>query len=182
MKRVVLVVASTLAVAHADTRADEPASGWELYPHGVELQLGIASPIGLGVAADTAPVRWLSVWAGAGLSSGGVQLAAGVRVRAVRGRRHAWYVGAAPSVGRYEEPTPHEDADRVNARAVWANAEAGFEYRQPRGFTFRAFAGATHMLNQGDVVCVGDDAASCRPEELWGDQLPYGGIALGFSL
>ncbi len=174
-----LVLAAIAALPHA-ARAEVP-SAWERAPHNAELQLGIASPIGLGLAVDSAPLRWLSLWVGAGLNSEGVQLAGGVRLRAVRTPGRAWYAGVAPSVGRYREPTPDEEAHRLNRRAVWANAEGGLELRRARGLTFRAFVGVTHMLNQGEVVCVGDDISGCRPDELWGATLPYGGVAIGHS-
>ena len=170
-----LLIAGVMASAPA-ARAD----AWTAAPRTLELQLGVASPLGVGVALDVAPVRWLSVGAGVGHSATAAQVAGCVRARPWAGPGRALYLGAGASAGGYREPTPDETTDRVAARAYWASPEVGVEWRGS-GVAARLFAGPTFLLNPDAVHCSGAAVAACEAGETWGTAMPFGGVAIGWA-
>lgn len=166
--------------AMAALPAAAPADAWDDTPRTIELQFGIASPLGVGVAIDVAPVAWLSVGAGVGHSSTAPQLAGCVRARPWAGPRRALYLGGCVSAGGYREPTPDETTDRAAARAWWASPEIGVEWRGS-GVAARIFAGPTFLLNPDAVHCTGADVPGCEAGETWGTSMPFGGVAIGWA-
>jgi hypothetical protein len=172
-----LVIASAAVAAPA---AAARADAWAAAPRTIEAQVGIASPLGLGVAVDVAPVRWLSVGAGVGRSATAAQVAGCVRARPWAGPRRALYLGACVSAGGYREPTPSDATYREAARAWWASPELGIEWRSG-GVAARVFAGPTFLLNPDAVHCTGADLAGCEAGETWGTSMPFGGVAIGWA-
>lgn len=181
MRSRVLVVSLVLLAGGAVARADG-LDAWSVRPSGLELQLGIASPLGLGVAADLAPVRWLSLGGGLGHSATALQVAVCARARPWSNGRRALYLGLCGSAGGYSEPTPDDGTRREAARAYWASPELGVEWRSLDGLTARVFVGPTFLLNPDAVHCTGAAIASCEAGETWGTSMPFGGVALGWSL
>ncbi|MBL8622812.1 MAG: hypothetical protein JNK64_15965 [Myxococcales bacterium] len=172
-----LLIATTAVVAPSATaRAD----GWATAPRTLEAQLGLASPLGVGVAVDVAPVRWLSVGAGVGRSATAVQVAGCVRARPWAGPHRALYLGACASAGRYREPTSSDATYREAARAYWASPEIGVEWRGDH-VAARIFAGPTFLLNPDAVHCTGASIAACEEGETWGTAMPFGGVAIGWA-
>jgi hypothetical protein len=99
---------------------------------------------------------------------------------------HAWTLGAGLSTGGYswDEFTTDQPAHKSAARAHFANAEVGSEYRAASGLTARAFLGYARMLNPGALECIDTGANSDHcPKHHRGDGegLIYLGSSVGFA-
>lgn len=171
-----LIATAAMAARPAAARAD----AWASTPRTLEVQFGIASPLGVGVAIDVAPVAWLSVGAGVGHSSTAPQLAGCVRARPWAGPGRALYLGGCVSAGGYREPSSVDSTYREAARAYWGSPEIGVEWRGS-GVAARIFAGPTFLLNPDAVRCTGADVAGCEAGETWGTAMPFGGVAIGWA-
>ncbi|MBP8809260.1 MAG: hypothetical protein KBG48_34710 [Kofleriaceae bacterium] len=166
-----------VAITASPAAAEPDRAAWVERPFTVEGQLGLASPLGVGVAADYAPTSWLSVGAGVGRNSTpATQVAVGARARVWSSPGRALFFGVAGSGGGWSEPTS-DDLTREFERAYWANAELGVEGRAA-GLSGRAFFGAAALLNRDDWTC--NTAGGCTGE-VRGTVLPYFGFALGYA-
>ncbi len=175
-RRLARAVLATLAVTAAPAAAEPARASWVERPFTIEGQLGLASPIGVGVAADYAPTSWLSVGAGVGRNSVATQVAVGARARVWSSPARAMFVGVAGSGGGWSEPTP-DDVTRSFDRAYWLNAEVGVEGRGA-WLSGRAFFGVGSLLNRDDWTCSG--ATGCD-DDVESSVLPYFGFAVGFA-
>jgi hypothetical protein len=153
-------------------RADQLGDAWASRRFSVELDLGLATPVGFaGVMLDVALVRWASIGCGVGTTLIALELACMSHVRVLTSPEEAFSFGAGLSVGRYVQTR----ATRYGAlnpllgtlgsighagswpseyewkKALWLNVEAGYEWRFDSGFTWRVYAGLSTILNPNDA-------------------------------
>ena len=186
MRLTLLVCALPMLVATTrDAAADgvTTADAFTDRPFAIVLIAGATTPVGLGgVALEGTPVRWLTIGAGAGMSSGGVQVAWMPRVRFYTGEHHGWSIGAGVSGGKYNgcppcgaNATGNEAESHATGWAWWANFDVGLEGRSSEsGFTYRVFAGVARPFGG----CLGGYGEECAG----GGVLPMLGIAVGSML
>jgi hypothetical protein len=168
---------TVLPVDDGVSERDNRQSGWDRRPWAIELNLGIATPVGVaGLMLDYAPLTSLSLGCGAGTNlffdtkMHGVEAACMVRFRALSDSQRALALGFGASIGPFlktevfamgtlgpflgpltalrEGPPPRE---RVWDAAGWLNFEMGYEKRTLEGVTFRVYVGVAHMLNPEDA-------------------------------
>jgi hypothetical protein len=93
--------------------------------------MGIASAVGeMGGTFTYAPVPELELELGAGIGASGFQFSFLPKLSG-GGRRHRLSLGIGPSVGLGSNTNPSE-----TCVSLWLNAEAGYEFRSPSGFSF----------------------------------------------
>jgi hypothetical protein len=152
--------------------------------------LGLALPGGdIGVEAELFLHPRFSLGLGAGLALGGAQLATTARFRPVRiqvpifgGRRIGELsggIGIGHSMGDYEHWTLLA-GDATFDDASWINAEAFVEFRSDAGPTVRGVVGGSWMIDSTE--CSSQDSDLCRELTEGSVDLPYVGVALGWTL
>lgn len=184
--------------------AAAPAPGqWAERPFALDATLGSATPVGnVGAWLDVAPVRWGSLYAGAGANLSGLQLAGMARVRFTPGRKDSVYLGAGYSRGAFSQSRwnrfgflsiPDGAYDQMLADhsptpgrhwklAHWANLELGGELRQVTGFDARGFGGVGLLLNPHDNTVEAPQGPSAPGPRAVVPVVVYMGIAVGFAL
>ena len=140
---------------------------------GIDFQSGYENPLGpLGVAGEFAPLSWLSIAAGAGLSIDGLQLGTMARFRYVRdglGISLGWGLSTGNHLDR-EFGFMEEDRVTEWDQAVFANLELASHFPLREGGQLRFSLGRRTMV----------DYADCSGPECSGEVAPiYFGI--GFS-
>jgi len=145
----------------------------------VALLLGLFTPTGeAGIEYTQNVASFLEVGLGAGRGFSGIQGAVMPRLRAGSGALGVT-LGAGLSGGHYREPQffcwgegPCMDTETT---ALWVNVEAGVQVTSRTGFTMSLYGGVGSIaISSG---CSGPDC-----DELEGNALPYGGIAIGHTL
>ncbi len=139
--------------------------------------VGLASAIGvLGGTYTYSPVPAIQFELGAGVGFTGIQLS--FMPKLLAGRNGYYLVfGVGPSVGI----NPSEQ-DQHTYTSYWLNAEMGYEYRSPGGFSFLLVGGVTYALG-GElrstcvIDCDGDPRGSSSPAA--GLVFPQGRLAFG---
>jgi hypothetical protein len=155
------------------TSPSEPdvlGNAWEQRPLSLELHVGIATPTGVfGGVLDYSILPWLSLGCGVGTNFVGPAGECRLRIRWIRPRNQALYIGAGVSGGPHiqnsltqagifafaiapmsamgHSPPP---APRVWEFAKWANIEFGYERRKATGWVIRPYVGVAVLLNPGD--------------------------------
>ncbi len=195
------ICAACCASASAATPDDD---AWQSHPVALEAHLGIATPVGaIGMMLDVAPVSWLSLSCGFGVSTGGVQTACMGRPRLVIRRSMGVHVGAGASMGAHEQndlgsygvfgvplaflfgggESPPDYTTYTWERTYWTNFEGGFEKRWDDGFALRGYIGLAHMLNFEDREYHLDDdpEAFGHPFDDPKQNLIYAGATAGYA-
>jgi len=168
---------------------DGAGSEWVARPFALEAQLGLGAPLGLaGVAADYSVLPWLSAVAGAGWSTGGLQVSAGARARLLPIARSRLTLQLDYSLGGAmvsSTPVVGGGGAEIQAeRAHWLHAALGVERRAANGVTARIYAGYSFLLGMDDWRCedtsqgAANTACSERPEDLL---IGPGVFSFGFS-
>jgi hypothetical protein len=192
----------TLSEDTAEGPKTRMGEAWATRPFSIELHLGIATPLGLGgVMLEVAPVRWVSLGCGIGTNVVGVEVACMSRVRAFVRAERAFNLGVGVSGGSYMQSKPTRygalapllgamdsmgespwPSEYYWERALWLNAELGYESRHQSGGSFRVYIGLGKLLNPADATPdpSGPDPGQHRKFERW-DALPYAGVAWGYA-
>lgn len=196
----VAVAVGCLSRVAAAEEPSQPFEAWARRPFAADLNLALASPLGLlGASLEYAPIRYVSLGGGVGTSLDGPQLAALCRARFYESKVGAFFFGGGYSQGPYRQTyanrygvlslaewlhyqTAHDSRppSRYWRTARWLNLDAGWELRRQDGVDVRAFGGVELLLNRhGDQVQQHD--ADNPPKKLvpW---VVYVGAAFGYSL
>lgn len=144
------------AVARAETGSSPSVddSPWVSRPIAIEGNLSILGPTGLlGITADAAIEPWFVVNAGGGAGPYGPQLAVTPRLRLPLGERFGLGAEVGLSYGKWLEGKRLFDSGPEGRPAewfAWLNTGLVLDYRAPRGFHMRVFAGRQTGLNTSD--------------------------------
>jgi hypothetical protein len=163
-------------------------SVWATRRLALEAQIGAGAPLGFaGVALDVAPVRWLSLNAGAGTNGLGPQLAGMARLRYPL-RLIGLGLGGGVSGGayRWREAQPIDAEGQAVKRwypAYWGNVEASVEARWRNGFLLRLGVGGSFLVNPEAGACTSEgDVEHCRADHRGdGGPLLYTNLAIGYA-
>jgi hypothetical protein len=131
---------------------------------------GFGAPLGLvGIAGQYALAEALSLGAGAGTNSQGLQLSVFANLRPLHWSARSVAIAVGPQVAYATGPwdpleiyaTGHgsNDGQYVFDRAHWLQVDLGLEVQSKGGFVFRFSHGAAFLLNPNGGHCEG--AASC---------------------
>lgn len=141
--------------------------------------VGLASAVGLlGGTYTYSPVPAIQFELGAGVGFTGIQLS--LMPKLLAGRNGYYFVfGVGPSVGI----NPSEQ-DQHTYISYWLNAEMGYEYRSPSGFSFLLAGGVTYGLG-GEfrdfclLPCDSDPRERGSSSPATGKVSPQGRLAIG---
>jgi hypothetical protein len=173
MLRVLAIVLLTASVAHA-----EETTGYVF----VAPQLGLGTPLGLLGAEAGIGFDWFRGAVGAGLGTGGTQIAATARAMTTT---HGLDVGVGLGVSKGSGPAPiafdqGDEDDRIprfSSETYWTNAELVVEVPLSSWTFTRFFLGVSYAIGDtcedSDGPCDGVQRAMLEPER-W---MPYAGVA-----
>lgn len=143
--------------------------------------MGVASAIGeMGGTLTYSPRPEFQFELGTGIGYSGVQLSLMPKL-AIGVRNHRLLIGVGPSLGVGSNPKPAQ-----TCISYWLNADVGYEYRSPGGFSFLMAVGVFRGLAgeiPGGTPGVTEPGEAVRPEPASDFHLfPQGRIAFGHWL
>jgi hypothetical protein len=150
--------------------ASEYKSRWQ-------ADFGVASAVGeIGASYTYAPVPEIELEVGAGLGGTGYQLSAMPKL-SLGSRAYRFVAGAGLSTSLDSSENPNR-----SYAGYWMNAEVGYEYRSPSGYSVLVAVGITYGLG-GDrrgrcfVACA--PSPTTPDQAVAGELYPQGRVAIG---
>jgi hypothetical protein len=144
-------------------------------------------PAGIfGGSIEVTPGPHVSFELGAGLGTGGAQLAVNAWLRPDPSPTSAFLLGAGFSGGGYKETLRNLAGESEGSSvqggyqpAVWFNPQVALEVLWSSGFRLRPYVGASFLLNSGSYVCGSDPAACPGEKRSIAKLLPILGLQIG---
>lgn len=144
----------------------------------VAVNGGLDTPLGvIGAEIEFAPIEWLNIYAGGGVSRSGARVGGGVSFRApLHSSAFGFQLGLAG--GPMDWDSHAEGAENLTQHRYWefalfAHAGMTYEYRWDEGIFGRIGIGAEALIAGDVTACAGPGTAACSPEDTAGLAVPF---------